>query len=94
MKKEEMYAFHTKCCKTFTNPKRIEILDLLREDEMTVNAIQEEIGKIKAYTSALLSVMRMKNIVKARRDGTNVNYALQMRKSTMPAAPCRTSLRN
>lgn len=89
-----MYAFHAEFCKTFTNPKRIEVLDLLREDEMTVNAIQEEIGKTKAYTSALLPVMRMINIVKERRDGTNVYYALQMRKSTMPAAPCRTSLRN
>jgi DNA-binding transcriptional ArsR family regulator len=43
---------------------------------MTVDAIQKEIGKTKAYTSALLSVMRMINIVKARRDGTNVYYSV------------------
>jgi DNA-binding transcriptional ArsR family regulator len=82
MKKEEMYAFHAEFCKTFTNPKRIEILDLLRECEMTVNAIQEKIGETKAYTSVQLSVMRMKNIVKARRNGTNVYYSIADEKIT------------
>jgi ArsR family transcriptional regulator len=76
MKKEEIYVFQAEFCKTFANPKRIEILDLLREDEMTVTDIQRKIGETKAYTSVLLSVMRMKNIVKARKDGTNVYYSI------------------
>jgi ArsR family transcriptional regulator len=76
MKKEEIYVFHAEFCKTFANPKRIEILDLLREGEMTVTAIQKKIGETKAYTSVLLSVMRMKKIVKARKDGTNVYYSI------------------
>jgi ArsR family transcriptional regulator len=80
MKKEEIYVFHAEFCKTFANPKRIEILDLLREGEMTVTDIQRKIGETKAYTSVLLSVMRMKNIVKARKDGTNVYYSIADKK--------------
>jgi ArsR family transcriptional regulator len=76
MKKEEIYVFQAEFCKTFANPKRIEILDLLRKGEMTVTAIQKKIGETKAYTSVLLSVMRMKNIVKARKDGTSVYYSI------------------
>jgi len=37
MKKEELYALHAEFCKTFTNPKRIEILDLLRDGEYDRN---------------------------------------------------------
>jgi hypothetical protein len=36
-----MYAFHAEFCKIFASPKRIEILDLLRECEMTVTAIMQ-----------------------------------------------------
>jgi DNA-binding transcriptional ArsR family regulator len=43
---------------------------------MTVTDIQKKIGETKAYASVLLSVMRMKNIVKARKDGTSVYYSI------------------
>jgi ArsR family transcriptional regulator len=76
MKKEEFYALHADFCKTFTNPKRIEILDLLRGGEMTVSDIQKKIGIEKAHTSLMLNFMRMKNILKMRRAGTNVYYSI------------------
>ena len=41
MKREGMYAFHAEFCRTFANLKRIEILDILRECEMTVTAIKQ-----------------------------------------------------
>jgi ArsR family transcriptional regulator len=63
MKKEELYALHAEFCKTFTNPKRIEILDLLRDGEMTVTEIQNKIGIEKAHASLMLNFMRMKNIL-------------------------------
>jgi len=76
MKKEELYALHAEFCKTFTNPKRIEILDLLRDGEMTVTEIQNKIGIEKAHASLMLNFMRMKNILKTRRAGTNVFYSI------------------
>jgi ArsR family transcriptional regulator len=76
MKKEEFYELHADFCKTFTNPKRIEILDLLRDGELTVTEIQNKIGIEKAHTSLMLNFMRMKNILKTRRAGTNVFYSI------------------
>jgi DNA-binding transcriptional ArsR family regulator len=76
MKKEEFYELHADFCKTFTNPKRIEILDLLRKGEMNVTDIQKRIGESKAHTSQMLNFMRMKNVLKTRRDGTNVYYSI------------------
>jgi ArsR family transcriptional regulator len=76
MKKEEFYELHADFCKTFTNPKRIEILDLLREGELTVTDIQKKIGIEKAHTSLMLNFMRMKNVLKTRRAGTNVYYSI------------------
>jgi len=48
MKKETFYELHADFCRTFTNPKRIEILDLLRDGELTVTDIQKKIGIEKA----------------------------------------------
>ncbi|MEK6744379.1 MAG: metalloregulator ArsR/SmtB family transcription factor [Nitrospirota bacterium] len=76
MKKKEFYELHAEFCKTFTNPKRIEILDLLRTGEMRVTAIQEKIGESKSHTSLMLSVMRMKGVLKAKRDGANIYYSI------------------
>jgi len=76
MKKEEFYKLHADFCKTFTNPKRIEILDLLRGGELTVTEIQKKIGIEKAHTSLMLNFMRMKKVLKTRRAGTNVYYSI------------------
>jgi DNA-binding transcriptional ArsR family regulator len=76
MKKDEFYELHADFCKTFTNPKRIEILDLLRGGELTVTDIQKKIGIEKAHTSLMLNFMRMKNVLKTRRAGTNVYYRI------------------
>ncbi len=76
MKKEDFYELHAEFCKTFTNPKRIEILDLLRGGEKTVSDIQKEIGITKAHTSLMLNFMRMKNVLRTRRHGKHVYYSL------------------
>ena len=67
---------HSDVCKTLANPKRQEILDGLREKEMTVNEIVEKTGITQANLSQHLSIMRTKGIVKTRRDGLNIYYSL------------------
>jgi DNA-binding transcriptional ArsR family regulator len=76
MKKKEFYVLHSDVCKTLANPKRQEILDSLREKEMTVNEIVKRTGITQANLSQHLSIMRTKGIVKTRRDGLNVYYSL------------------
>jgi ArsR family transcriptional regulator len=76
MRKEDFYELHAEFCKTFTNPKRIEILDLLREGEMNVTDIQERIGESLSHTSQMLNSMWIRKVLKRRRDSTSVYYCI------------------
>jgi len=78
--KKEILKLHTDFCKTFAHPKRLEILDVLRRGEMTFAEIQKKIGASKPYTSQQLSVMRMKGILKTRRDGQSMYYSIASKK--------------
>jgi ArsR family transcriptional regulator, virulence genes transcriptional regulator len=46
--KKEVLNFHAKLCKTFSNPKRLRILDLLKAGEQTAGDITRELGVAKA----------------------------------------------
>lgn len=74
--KKEVLEFHAEFCKTFSNPKRIEILNLLKGGEVTVGAIAKKLGVSKANVSQHLTVMRVTRILKTRREGTNVYYRI------------------
>ncbi len=76
MKKKDFYTIHSDVCKTLANPKRQEILDNLREKEMTVNEIVEKTGISQANLSQHLAILRTKEIVTSRRDGINVYYSI------------------
>ena len=76
MKKKDFYNIHSDVCKTLANPKRQEILDNLREKEMTVNEIVGKTGISQANLSQHLAILRTKGIVTTRRDGINVYYSI------------------
>ena len=74
--KTRIVEFQAQVCKTFSNPKRLEILNLLKAGEMTVSDITNALGTKKSNTSQHLMVMRMRGILKTRRDGTNIYYRI------------------
>ena len=76
MKKKGILEFQAQVCKTFSNPKRLEILNLLKAGEMTVSDITSALGTAKANTSQHLMLMRMSGILTTRRDGTNIYYRI------------------
>ncbi len=76
MKNKDFYNIHSDVCKTLANPKRQEILDNLREKEMTVNEIVGKTGISQANLSQHLAILRTKGIVTTRRDGINVYYSI------------------
>ncbi len=81
MKKDKtLYELQSDVCKTLASPKRIEILNALRESERTVSELVEILGVPKANVSQHLAVMRHKGILKSRRDGINVYYSVSNRK--------------
>jgi ArsR family transcriptional regulator len=56
------------------HPARVRILELLREGEHSVGALQAELGLDSGGTSQHLAALRRIGLVDSRRDGTSVIY--------------------
>ena len=76
MKSNDFYCMHSDMCKTLANEKRQMIIDTLRDREMTVTQLIEATGISQANLSQHLAILRAKGVVKTRRDGTHVFYAI------------------
>jgi DNA-binding transcriptional ArsR family regulator len=58
------------------DPTRIRILDLLREDELTVTKITEALGASQQNASKHLGVLLQAGIVARRKDGNSSVYSI------------------
>lgn len=74
--KKDFYRLHAEICRTIASPKRLEILDALRDNEMTVGGLAAKTGMSQANLSQHLAVLRSGGVVSTRRQGNNVYYAL------------------
>jgi len=80
---KKLYEMQAELCKTLSNPKRLEILDILKDEgEICVNELAERLEIPKANTSQHLAVLRQAGVVNTRKDGINVYYSLRSRKIT------------
>ncbi len=68
------YERNAETYKILANPKRLEILNLLREQEMSVEDIIKTLGIAKANVSQHLSLLRHAKLVTVRRDGLKGYY--------------------
>jgi DNA-binding transcriptional ArsR family regulator len=57
------------------HPARVRMLELLREGERTVGALQAELGLDSGGTSQHLAALRRIGLVESRREGTSVEDA-------------------
>lgn len=73
---KEFYCLHSELCKTLANPKRQEILDILRDSERTVNQLVELTGIPQANLSQHLAILRTKSVLVSSRQGANVFYRI------------------
>ena len=73
---DEIYRLHANVCKGLGDPKRLLIINTLRDGERSVSDICEELGIPQANISQHLSILRDKGLVKARKDGQRVHYSL------------------
>ena len=70
---------YTKCAELFkimSNEKRLQILDIIKDKEVTVNEISDKLAIRKSNTSQHLAYLRYTGVVVARRDGKNIFYKL------------------
>jgi ArsR family transcriptional regulator, virulence genes transcriptional regulator len=82
----EGFELEADLIRVLANPKRLMIVDLLAGGPSTVTEISERLHFTLQNASQHLRVMRDRDIVRARRDGREVRYAL-----TNPVLPesCR-----
>jgi len=73
---EKIFELHADVCKVFSNSKRLEILNTLREKELTASELIEKIGLSKANLSQHMSILKSKGVVVSRREGVNVYYRI------------------
>ena len=73
---KELYEIHAEMCKVFSNSTRLEILNLLRDKELSVTELIEKTKLSQANISQHLSIMKSKGIVISNRKGKNIYYKL------------------
>ena len=78
--KRDFYQFHADVCKSIVHPKRLEILDLLRETERSVNELARLMEIPAANVSQHLAILRNSGVVQRRVEGTTSYYGLTDRR--------------
>jgi ArsR family transcriptional regulator len=72
----ELNQLHASVCKGLADPKRLLIINVLRNGEMSVGDICDELDLPQANVSQHLAIMRERGLVHARKDGQFVFYSL------------------
>lgn len=76
-----IYALKAEFFRTLGHPVRIRLLQLLRDGERTVGALQATLGLDSSGVSQQLAALRKQGLVESRRDGTNVYYRVKDRRT-------------
>ena len=69
--------FRAEFFKALAHPARIRILRLLRSGEKSVTELQQMLGLESSAVSQQLAILRMKNLVVARKEGAKALYAVR-----------------
>ena len=74
--KIEVLNLQAELCKSLSDPKRLRIIQELREGERSVGGLAEILGIKQSNTSQHLAILRKIGIVAPRRAGSTVYYRL------------------
>ena len=73
---KEIYEMHASICQIMANAKRLEIISLLGNTELTVSDLADKMEIRMANLSQHLSIMKAKGILKSRREGVSIYYRI------------------
>ncbi len=71
-----LFELHAEVCKIFSHPKRLQIIETLRDKELPVSEVVDRLEIPKANVSQHLAVLRQKKVVVTRREGLNIYYRI------------------
>ena len=73
---DQINSYHAEMCKVFSHPKRLELINLLRDKEMSVSELSQELGMAPSNMSQHLAMMRERRILLSRKEGNVVYYRI------------------
>ena len=73
---QELYERQARICRVLADPKRLRLLNELRDAERSVGELADAIGANYPNVSQHLNAMRDAGVVATRREGTTVYYRL------------------
>lgn len=73
---DQLYDYHAEMCKVFSHAKRLELINILREKEMSAGKLGERLGLTPANLSQHLTMMRERHILASRKEGNVVYYRI------------------
>jgi ArsR family transcriptional regulator len=71
-----IYELHASMCKVFSNPKRLEVINILREGEKSVGELSKALRIPIGNLSQHLTMMKERGILNSRKEGNVVYYRL------------------
>ena len=74
--RRELLQLHASVCKGLADPKRLLIINALRDGELAVSEICAVLELPQANVSQHLAILRDKGLVRSRREGQFVYYTL------------------
>lgn len=74
--RDEIFQLHAEICQALSDPTRILLLYELSNGPCSVSELVERLGASQPTVSRHLKVLRDRRMVRAERDGMNVNYSL------------------
>lgn len=77
---EQIFKLHANLLKALAHPRRLEIVQLIRDQELCVTDVYEMLDLPQANISQHLIVLRQAGIVKSRKKGKQVLYSLTSKK--------------
>jgi DNA-binding transcriptional ArsR family regulator len=71
-KQLQLFKMQAEICKTMADPKRLMMVEELRNGELSVGELGARLGLPQANVSQHLSILRKRGIVATRRKGTTI----------------------
>jgi DNA-binding transcriptional ArsR family regulator len=72
----EILKLQADICKIFANDKRLGIINLLKDKEMSNSELMKKTGLSKVSTSQHINVLKSKGVILVRREGVQLYYRI------------------
>jgi ArsR family transcriptional regulator len=73
---DRVFRLHADLCSTLANPKRLRIINILRDQEMSAGELLAILKVPKANLSQHITILKQRGVVVARREANMIYYRL------------------